>query len=151
MIAVRPGTAADLPHLMAIARHSATAAQWSPPQYASLASSDTHREFLVVVENGDVCGFIVGREAPPEWEIENIAVSGSARRRGLGSRLLSEFLDRVRARSGAEVYLEVRESNLAARELYEKWGFVEGGRRKLYYQDPPEDALLLRLSFPQPG
>jgi [ribosomal protein S18]-alanine N-acetyltransferase len=151
MIAVRPGTAADLPQLMAIARHSATAAQWSPAQYENLVSSDTDREFLVVVEDGNVCGFIVGREAAQEWEIENVAVSGSARRRGLGSRLLSEFLDRVRARGGAEVYLEVRESNRAARELYEKWGFVEGGRRKSYYQDPPEDALLLRFSFPQPG
>jgi [ribosomal protein S18]-alanine N-acetyltransferase len=151
MVAVRPGTAADLPHLMAIARHSATAAQWSRAEYENLVSSDTHREFLVVVEDGGVCGFIVGREAAQEWEIENVAVSGSARRRGLGSRLLGEFLNRVRARGGAEVYLEVRESNLAARKLYEKRGFVETGRRKSYYHDPPEDALLLRFSFPQPG
>ena len=124
-IRVRPGVAADLPQLMAIARHSTTAAQWNREQYESLIASRTDRECLVVVE-GD-------------------------RRRGLGSRLLSEFLDCVRARGATEVYLEVRESNLAARKLYEKWGFVEAGRRKAYYQDPPEDALLLRFSFPQYG
>jgi len=151
MISVRRGTVADLPKLMAIARHSATAAQWNREQYESLIASRTDRECLVVVEGDQVCGFIVGREAAREWEIENVAVRGSARRRGLGSRLLSEFLDCVRARGAAEVYLEVRESNLAARKLYEKWGFVEAGRRKAYYQDPPEDALLLRFSFPQYG
>jgi ribosomal-protein-alanine N-acetyltransferase len=151
MIRVRPGTASDLDALMDIARHSATAAQWRAAEYEKLISPDSHREFLVVVENDQVCGFIVGREVAEEWEIENVAVSGHARRRGLGSRLLGEFLDRVRARGGTEVYLEVRESNHPARKLYEKWGFVEAGRRKSYYHNPPEDAMLLRFSFPQQG
>jgi [ribosomal protein S18]-alanine N-acetyltransferase len=151
MIRVRPGTAADLDALITIARHSATAAQWQAAEYEKLISPDSHREFLVVVEDEQVRGFIVGHEAAREWEIENIAVSGQARRRGLGSRLLGEFLDRVRARGGTEVYLEVRESNHAARKLYEKWGFVETGRRKAYYHNPTEDAMLLRFSFPQAG
>jgi len=55
----------------------------------------------------------------------------------------------VRSRGGIDVYLEVRESNHAARALYEKWAFQEAGRRKSYYRDPDEDALLLRFSFPQ--
>jgi ribosomal-protein-alanine N-acetyltransferase len=87
--------------------------------------------------------------AGSEWEIENVAVSGPARRRGLGSHLLGAFLDLVRSRGGIEVYLEVRESNRAARALYEKWAFQEAGRRKSYYRDPDEDALVLRFSFPQ--
>jgi [ribosomal protein S18]-alanine N-acetyltransferase len=151
MIRVRPGTASDLDALMEIARHSVTAAQWPSAEYEKLISPDSRREFLVVVEDDRVCGFIVGREVAGEWEIENVAVSGDARRRGLGSRLLGEFLDRVRARGGTEVYLEVRESNQAARKLYEKWGFVEAGRRKSYYHNPPEDAMSLRFSFPQQG
>jgi [ribosomal protein S18]-alanine N-acetyltransferase len=149
MIRVRPGTDADLGALKAIARHSATAAQWQAAEYEKLISPDSHREFLVVVEDEQVCGFIVGHEVALEWEIENIAVSGHARRRGMGSRLLGEFLDCVRARGGTEVYLEVRESNHPARKLYEKWGFIEAGRRKSYYHNPPEDAMLLRFSFPQ--
>lgn len=151
-IQVRPGTADDLPQLTAIARHSATAAQWEPQEYAKLLSGDAvHREFLVVAENDHMLGFLVGREVAGEWEIENVAVTGSARRRGLGSRLLGEFLKRVQARGGRNVFLEVRESNLAARKLYEKWAFIEAGRRKSYYHDPAEDALLLRFSFPHPG
>jgi [ribosomal protein S18]-alanine N-acetyltransferase len=151
MIRVRPGTAADVVPLMAIARHSATAAQWPAAEYEKLISPESGRAFLVVVEDDQVCGFIVGREVAREWEIENVAVSGHARRRGLGSRLLGEFLDCVRARGGTEIYLEVRESNHAARKLYEKWGFIETGRRKSYYHNPPDDAMLLRFSFPQQG
>lgn len=99
-------------------------------------------------EDGQIMGFIVGRAVEGEWEIENIAVSGPARRRGLGSHLLGEFLNLMRRRGGHTVFLEVRESNLAARKLYDKWAFLEAGRRKGYYQDPPEDALVLRFSFP---
>ena len=51
-------------------------------------------------------------------------------------------------RRGAKaVFLEVRESNYAARALYEKWAFVESGRRRRYYQDPNEDAILYRIDF----
>jgi ribosomal-protein-alanine N-acetyltransferase len=83
-----------------------------------------------------------------EWEIENIAVTGAARRCGLGSRLVGELLDHVRSRGGKTVFLEVRESNRAARALYEKWAFIEVGRRKAYYQNPVEDALILKFNFP---
>ena len=77
----------------------------------------------------------------------NIAVAGPARRRGLGTRLLGEFLDLARARGADAVFLEVRESNRAARALYEKWAFLECGRRRRYYQDPDEDAILYRIGF----
>lgn len=151
MIRIRAGTAADLTRLIEIARYSPTSAQWAHVEYEKLGRPESNREFLVVVEDDHVSGFIVGREIEREWEIENIAVSEDVRRRGLGSLLLSEFLDRVRARGGTEIYLEVRESNHAARKLYDKSGFVEAGRRKSYYHTPPEDALLLRFSFPQKG
>jgi ribosomal-protein-alanine N-acetyltransferase len=86
----------------------------------------------------------VGRE----WEIENIAVAGPARRRGLGTRLLGELLDQARDRGADAVFLEVRESNRAARALYEKWAFLESGRRRGYYKDQEEDAIVYRLCFP---
>ena len=106
------------------------------------------RTALVVEQDGNVVGFIVGRQLEDEWEIENIAVTGAARRHGLGSRLVSELLNLVRSQGGKTVFLEVRESNRAARSLYEKWGFLEVGRRKMYYQDPAEDALVLKFKFP---
>jgi len=150
-----------------IASHSATAAQWNQAQYLKLFAADqpdaqpqinpsigdpqfkTHsRTALVVEQDSIVVGFIVGRQVEGEWEIENIAVTGSARRCGLGSRLVGEFLDLVRSRGGKTVFLEVRESNRAARSLYEKWAFLEVGRRKMYYQNPAQDALVLKFIFP---
>ena len=149
-IRVRPAAPADLLRLVEIASHSATAAQWNQAEYHKLLAPEPSqpRTALIVEQNETVVGFIVGRQAGDEWEIENIAVTGSARRCGLGTRLLGEFLDLVRSRGGSAVFLEVRESNHAARALYEKWAFIEVGRRKMYYQDPDEDALILKFNFP---
>jgi [ribosomal protein S18]-alanine N-acetyltransferase len=101
-----------------------------------------------IAAHAAVEGFIIARQIDDEWEIENIAIHGPARRLGLGTRLLGAFLDLVREHGGKQVFLEVRESNHAARALYEKWAFVESGRRKLYYHDPPEDAVVLHFSPP---
>ncbi len=151
MIRVRPARSEDVPRLIEIARHSITAGHWKQEAYARLFETEAQssRSF-VVEENQCVMGFLVGRElSGGEWQIENVAIMGTARRRGLGSRLLGEFLDLVRSRCGTDVYLEVRESNRAARALYEKWGFLETGIRKSYYQGPEEDALIFKFSFPQ--
>jgi [ribosomal protein S18]-alanine N-acetyltransferase len=166
-VRVRPAEPADLPRLVEIASHSATAAQWSQAEYLKLFATNQldpqpqanpeignsekkaqPRTALVVEQSGNVVGFIVGRQVEDEWEIENIAVTGEARRCGLGSRLVGELLDLVRSRCGKSVFLEVRESNRAARSLYEKWAFIEVGRRKMYYQNPAEDALVLKFKFP---
>jgi [ribosomal protein S18]-alanine N-acetyltransferase len=151
MVRVRPAAKSDLPRLMEIAAHSATAAHWSELQYQKLFAPDPlqNHAVLVIEEPSGVVGFIVARQLGTEWEIENIAVTGPARRRGLGTRLLGEFLELVRSHGGRTIFLEVRESNLAARTLYEKWAFVEAGRRKQYYVDPAEDALIFKFSFEQ--
>jgi ribosomal-protein-alanine N-acetyltransferase len=150
MILIRAATAADLPRMKEIAGHAATAAQWRESEYAKLFAPEMQqsRLALVIEDNGAVCGFIVTRQVDYEWEIENIAVSGPARRRGLATRLAGEFIDLARNRGGQTVYLEVRESNRAARLLYEKLAFEEAGRRKAYYSDPEEDAVIFRLSLP---
>jgi ribosomal-protein-alanine N-acetyltransferase len=166
-VRVRPAEPADVARLVEIASLSATAAQWNQTEYLKLFATDQPeaqplanpqivdpnikgqaRTALVVEQEGNVVGFIVGRQVEEEWEIENIAVTGSARRSGLGSRLVGELLDLVRKRGGKSVFLEVRESNRAARSLYEKWAFLEVGRRKMYYQNPAEDALILKFKFP---
>jgi ribosomal-protein-alanine acetyltransferase len=165
MVQVRLAVAADLPQLMEIASHSETAAQWNPREYQKLFTSETgsseysasetiasesgqKRTALVVERDGKVSGFLISHQLGDEWEIENIAVTGSAQRSGLGMRLLGEFLSVVRKRGGRAIFLEVRESNLAARALYRKATFVEAGRRKNYYENPPEDALILQFNFP---
>jgi len=147
-LSIRPATATDLPAMMALEKRAATAAHWSGEQYQALfRGSDPGRVALVIQEESGLLGFVMARVLGEEWEIENIAIAGPARRRGLGTRLLGELLDLARAQGAAAVFLEVRESNQAARALYEKWAFLEGGSRRRYYKDPEEDAILYRLGF----
>jgi ribosomal-protein-alanine N-acetyltransferase len=144
---IRPTTPADIPRMMQLVGHSATAAQWSHKQFERVFGEDPRRLALVIEEAVGVQGFLVAKEVGGEWEIENIAIAGPARRRGLGTRLLGAFLDQTQAQQATAVFLEVRESNHAARLLYEKWAFVESGRRPGYYTQPQEDAIVYRLSL----
>ena len=148
LLTIRPATPADIPRLMELERHAATAAHWAEADYQRMFDAESAQRLALVLEEEDVQAFVVARGAATEWEIENVAVAGPARRRGLGARLLGELLNRLRARGAQAIFLEVRESNQAARALYEKWAFVESGRRKAYYRDPVEDAVHYRLTFP---
>lgn len=155
---VRSAVPADLERVLAIARNCGTPAQWPEKEYTRIFTPDPHgghrmdplgaysRLVLVIGEEQQVQGFIIGRLAGDQWEIENIAVERNLQRRGLGRQLLRAFLERARQR-GSAVFLEVRESNLAARNLYSALGFVPAGRRKAYYRTPEEDAVVLKLSF----
>lgn len=148
MFKVRPAIAADISSMLELGKHAVTASQWSRQQYEALFSGlAARRRALVLEEESTVKAFLIARAVGNEWEIENIAVAGPTRRRGLGTRLLGEFLDKVKAEGAEVVFLEVRESNRAARALYEKWAFLESGRRKMYYQDPAEDAVAYRLQL----
>ena len=145
---IRPAIPADIPAMMRLVNHSATAAHWSRAQYDRVFGDGSPRRLALVIEEESVLqGFLVAHEIAQEWEIENIAIAGAARRRGLGTGLLEAFLDRARAEKGTNVFLEVRESNHAARLLYEKWSFEESGRRSGYYAQPQEDAIVYRLSL----
>jgi ribosomal-protein-alanine N-acetyltransferase len=154
---VRPARTEDLPEMQAIEKHSATAAHWTESDYRKIFDSpelqtDWRRIALVIEEktieeDAKLQGFLVAQTVGGEWEIENVAIAPDARRRGLGTRLVGELLDMARAQSASAVFLEVRESNRAARALYEKWAFVESGRRTKYYRDPEEDAVVFKFSF----
>lgn len=145
---IRLVSTTDIPHLIALERHAATAAHWTQGDYERIFAADAPERLALVLEEAEVVAFIVARGVGDEWEIENVAVAGPARRRGLGTRLLGELLKQLRGRGVSSVFLEVRESNSAARMLYEKWAFVESGRRAAYYREPAEDAIQYRLTFP---
>ena len=149
---IRHATAADVPAMHATGKHAATAARWTDSDYTKIFDSpelqtDWRRIALVIEEDGKLQGFLVAQTIGGEWEIENVAIAPDARRRGLGTRLVGELLDMARAQRASAVFLEVRESNRAARALYEKWAFVESGRRKQYYRAPDEDALVFKFTF----
>jgi ribosomal-protein-alanine N-acetyltransferase len=115
-----------------------------------------HLRFLVAEESGRAGGAGGGGAAPTvvgdvvalvmadEGEIADLAVVPSARRRGIARSLLERTTADAMEAGVRALYLEVRESNAAARALYQAVGFEPVGRRRGYYQHPSEDALLLR-------
>ena len=115
--------------------------------------------FSALPDNPQVC-FIVARDASDrlqgyaiawhvmdEGELANLAVAPGDRRKGIASALLDAVLEDATDRGTKEIFLEVRESNAAARALYSARGFDEVGRRKGYYRLPVEDALILRRTL----
>jgi len=150
-VPIRPAIPEDLPFVRALERQSDTAAHWAEREYDALFAADAPpRIALVAVIGSDathIHGFVIARCAPDDWEIENIVVAGEQQRSGIGTKLIQNLLLRAEAASATSVLLEVRESNLPARRLYEKLGFIQKGRRDNYYRDPPEDALLLQISL----
>ena len=102
---------------------------------------------LAAEEGGGLLGYIWARFVLDEGDIGNIAVAPGFRRRGAGAALLKALLEEAERRQAAAVQLEVRESNLAARRLYEKNGFETVGKRKNYYEKPAEDAILMSKFF----
>jgi ribosomal-protein-alanine N-acetyltransferase len=103
--------------------------------------------FLVAEgEDGQVLGYAGLHVVLDEGYIDNVAVRPAYRRTGVADRLLDVFC-RFGEANLAFLTLEVRPSNTAAVALYEKHGFHEVGRRKDYYENPTEDALLLTKEF----
>ena len=135
--------------MRALEQQSEAAAHWSEREYDALFAPEAPKRLaLVAADEGgrEIYGFAVARCGPDEWEIENVVVAVGQRRRGLGSRLVQQILLAARGAGATAVLLEVRESNVAARQLYASLGFSEIGRRSGYYREPSEDAVLLAVS-----
>lgn len=147
-VQVRLATPDDIPQLVELGRASDTAAHWTPRQYRDLF--EAQRPLLVLIgwaEGGTIVGFLVARHVAGEWELENIVVSGNERRKGIATKLITSLVKAAREAHGRSILLEVRESNHAARGLYEHVGFQQTGRRKQYYAAPAEDAVLYRMDL----
>jgi ribosomal-protein-alanine acetyltransferase len=145
---VRRATPGDIPSIMALERDTPGIAHWSESSYRSIfAPNSPVRIGLVAVEPGEerMRGFLFARVSARDCELENLAVAAPYRRRGIGSALLKSFLGEARALRLERIMLEVRESNQEARALYEKHGFSIDGRRRSYYREPEEDAILYTL------
>lgn len=98
---------------------------------------------LVVVYEEKIVGYISFSIVLDEVHLRNIAVHSDWKRCGIASKMLAKMISISSKRDAHEVTLEVRESNRAAIELYEKFGFVVKGVRPLYYNETGEDALIL--------
>lgn len=148
---IRPATVGDIPRLIAIAQESSSAGHWTVRQYEQALTEDKPLRLVLVLESGGVLGFVVAAEIAGEWELENIAVLASARRKGHADRLLAALLEQLQKSGASTTYLEVRPSNEPARRLYEKWGFQQVGVRPSYYHNPSEDAILYKKNLALPA
>jgi [ribosomal protein S18]-alanine N-acetyltransferase len=147
-VAIRSAALTDVPAILAIEQQAPGAAHWTAEQYQKLLGSGV----VLVAEDaaeeaGQLCGFVCAKAAAGEWEIENVVVAAAFLRRGVANELFRSLIQRAAGEAASAILLEVRESNLPARRLYEKHGFREVGRRRLYYRDPVEDAILYALRF----
>lgn len=145
---IRKATPNDIPSMIALSRESPSAASWSESAYQDLFDPGAAARIALVKDNeGSLQGFIVARMNAEDCELENVVVSGAVRRRRIASELVESLLREARNRGAERTFLEVRESNTTARALYEKCGFEVNGRRKSYYRDPLEDAVLYTLKL----
>jgi [ribosomal protein S18]-alanine N-acetyltransferase len=143
----------DVEAVMALAAGLDDAPHWPASSYAGLFEEDgkPQRVALVADDSGDrISGFLVASIVPPQAELESIAVSSGFQRRGVARGLITAVQRHRRALNCSELLLEVRLSNQAARAFYRAMGFAERGRRRSYYADPVEDAILLRLGIGNP-
>ena len=99
--------------------------------------------WLIAEEDGAVCGYVGSQTVLDETDMMNIAVHPDCRRKGIAAALITELVSRLKARGSRVLRLEVRESNFSAIALYEALGFTQLGRRKNYYRNPKENALIL--------
>jgi ribosomal-protein-alanine N-acetyltransferase len=156
---IRPATLADIPAIVTLERQCVSAAHWTDNQYRNLfeaeATRGSARCVTLAIEKKStpasmpdfatsLLGFLIARNVDREWELENIAVSSTARRQGIATMLMEELFRLAREARGESIFLEVRESNQLARALYEKLGFSQSGRRRGYYRSPHEDGILYR-------
>jgi ribosomal-protein-alanine N-acetyltransferase len=117
---------------------------WSIASFRSALAEE--RVMFVVAESAtaELLGYVVAWCTVDEAELANVAVIPSARGAGVGKALVDAALRYGEQHGCFCMYLEVRESNAAARAVYAARGFEQVGRRRRYYRDPVEDALVLR-------
>ena len=150
----RRATLDDVPGIMELERSTFVSDAWSEHAMAAEVGGD-HRYYLVAFEpehpeRVDGYAGLLALGAGADADIQTIAVAPHARRHGLGRALMRALIGEARKRGARDVFLEVRADNPAAQSLYRSLGFQEIGVRPKYYQPDGVDALVMRLTIPEP-
>ena len=146
-VRIRPMVPADILPVVDIANSLSDAPHWRSEVYEDMVDpARGPARICLVAEDSDrlLVGFGVAVLVPPQAELEAIAVTEDRQLQGIAGILFSELLTQLKRLHITEVILEVRESNRTAQAFYRASGFVETGRRRDYYADPQEDALLMK-------
>ena len=148
-VRMRRMSAADLERVTEIAESLKDAPNWPRAAYLTALDPDAAPRRIAWVaeepETGALLGFAIVALLPPAAELEMIAVAAERKRRGTGRLLLTTMVEELKSVGVCEVILVVRASNHAALGLYRDLGSSETGRRRRYYADPEEDAVLMNL------
>ena len=103
--------------------------------------------WLVAMDGYRLAGYVGSQTVLGETDMMNLAVDPEYRRKGVGKALVLALIEALRRRESRCLTLEVRDSNAPARTLYEALGFAEIGRRRNYYRNPKEDALIYKKEW----
>jgi len=144
-VRIRNMSADDLDEVIKIERISFPT-PWSEEMFRAELRSPISRTLVAETEgNGGaaIAGYINFWLVADEFHLNSIAVRGKLKRKGIASVLMREMIRIARRRGCVHGTLEVRRSNLAARKLYEKFGFTMRGVRPRYYSDTGEDAIIM--------
>ncbi|GAC1419101.1 MAG: ribosomal protein S18-alanine N-acetyltransferase [Acidobacteriaceae bacterium] len=167
-VTIRRARQDDLHCVLAVEQGSDTAPHWSRQIYEEMLEEPVAgrpRRCFLVAESWQerasggygpevigfvvamVCGGAVSEIVGCVGELESVVVSAVFRRGGVGQTLCLSAVEWCREQGAVEVQLEVRAGSHGALSLYRRLGFIEAGRRRGYYREPDDDALLMRLSF----
>lgn len=145
---IRKMTLDDLEQVVAIDQVSFSL-PWPPRSFHFELTDNPASRCWVAELGGRIVGMLVGWYIVDEIHIATIATHPDFRKQGIGKKLLSFALQSARDEGAVSSFLEVRESNTAAMEMYRKFGYVEDGRRTGYYKDNNEDAILMSAPLNQ--
>lgn len=120
---------------------------WPKDAFINEMTINQHAKYVVVFQGERLVAYCGMWLIIDEAHITNIAVHPEARGQKIGERLMRQMMALTMAMGGTRMTLEVRPSNQAARNLYTKLGFVEQGRRKKYYSDNNEDAIIMWVNL----
>jgi ribosomal-protein-alanine N-acetyltransferase len=169
-VTIRSCLPGDLRAIVALQRRCPPAAQWQESDYAELiaqpegmllvaAAAHSYEELEQPSDNGQpgreillpsrerLLGFCAARRVFDEALIRNLAIDPGHRRKGIARALLEQSHRRLRAAGAVHIYLEVRPSNTAARNLYFGFGYRTQSVRRDYYREPAEDAEIMSLEL----
>lgn len=136
----------DLDQVMEIEKESFSVPWTETGFFTFLIRNDTL--FLIAEEDGVIAGYAGIVIVPEDGDITNVAVRSSMRGRGIGQLLVQSMIEEVKKLGVRNIFLEVRKSNVTAIRLYEKLGFEAIAVRKEYYEEPKEDAIVMKRSEP---
>ena len=142
---IRPMTKSDCEQVAAIEAVSFSL-PWSLRAFTDTVEKENFRYFVAEKE-GEILGYCGFLFVLDEAEIPNVCVKASARKQGVGKQMMSVLIEEAAKIGIATLFLEVRESNVAARTLYTSLGFTEDGIRKNFYEQPVEHAVLMSKSL----